>query len=416
MIWIGIVIVVLTFIAIVKQYETRMVLFLSGLLMTIFSGKTATAFTSFSKAMVNEGLVVTICTVMGFAYVMKLTKCDLHLVHLLAGFLTKFRMILIPGTVLITFVINIALVSAAGCAAAVGAILIPALMSVGIHPAVAASAVLAGTWGSVFSPGSVQGPFIAQIAGVDIMTVIAGHSLAAIAAVLIIAASLTVIAAVRKENKGYELDQENKKPGGFKVNFFMAIMPLVPLVLLVLGSKQLAVIRTVSVAEAMLCGIVLACIVTRSNPQEVSQKFFVGMGNAYGNIIGIIIGAAVFINGMGQIGLIGALTAVMKESVGVAKIAATFGPMIIAVLSGSGEAATLAFNGAVTIHAAEFDMGITQMGSQAYLSGSLGRLLSPVAGATIVCAEIAGVSPIEVVKRNAFGVIAAITITMFILL
>ena len=106
MIWLGALIVLLTFAAIVKRYETRMVLFISGLAMALMSGKPLAAIDAFAAAMVNNSLVPTICTVMGFAYVMKYTKCDSHLVHLLTGGLTRFRAVLIPAAVLITFTIN----------------------------------------------------------------------------------------------------------------------------------------------------------------------------------------------------------------------------------------------------------------------------------------------------------------------
>ena len=138
MVWVGAIIVVLTFAAIIKKYETRLVLFISGVAMAAASGKPMAAVDAFSKAMVNPGLVTVICTVMGFAFVMKLTKCDAHLVHLLAGALGRFRVILIPGTVIVTFLINIALPSAAGCGAAVGAIMIPTLIGAGVNPIMAA--------------------------------------------------------------------------------------------------------------------------------------------------------------------------------------------------------------------------------------------------------------------------------------
>jgi len=73
---------------------------------------------AFAKAMVSEGLVTTICTVMGFSYVMKLTGCDSHLVHFLTSLLKRAKFVLIPGAVIMTWVINIALPSTAGCAAA----------------------------------------------------------------------------------------------------------------------------------------------------------------------------------------------------------------------------------------------------------------------------------------------------------
>lgn len=418
MIWVGGLIVVLTFVAIIKKFETRMVLFLSGLLMAILSGKPLEAINAFQAAMVNGSLVPIICTVMGFAFVMKVTKCDSHLVHLLAGFLTKFQFVLIPGTVFVTFAINIALPSAAGCAAAVGAILIPALMSAGVHPAIAASAVLAGTWGSTLSPGATHNPFVAKLANVDVMTVIATHSPATLTAAVVVAVALTAVAFVRKEHQGYHgaIDLSKDSSESFKVNYLKALVPLVPLILLVLGSKQVGIIPEVTVPQVMIFGVILGFLVTFHNPQDISKQFFAGMGEAYGSVIGIIIAAAVFTKGMELIGLTGALITAMKNSQQVAKLAATFGPFVIAILSGSGDAAALAFNGAITPHAKQFGFGIIQMGSVAQVVGALGRSMSPVAGAAIVCAQLAGVNTIDITRRNAPGMIAAALVLMFILL
>jgi DcuC family C4-dicarboxylate transporter len=417
LVWIGGIVVILTLVAIIKRYEIRMVLFLSGLLMTILSGKWLAAFDAFSAAMVNSGLVPVICTVMGYAYVMKLTKCELHLVNLSAAFLTRCRRVLIPGTVLITFAVNIALPSAAGCAAAVGVILIPALLSAGIHPAIAASAVLAGTWGSAFNPGTVHNPFIAKLAGVDVMSVIAGLSAAALAGAVVVAVSLTAVAVLRKEDQGHDATGMIKScDENFKVDLVKAIAPVIPLALVVAGSEQVGLLPELSVVQAMIIGAILAFTITLREAQEISKKFFAGMGEAYGSIIGIISAAAVFTKGMEMIGLTGALISFMKQSEGIARLAATFGPFVLAVLSGSGDAATLAFNGTVTPYAKQFGFEVAQLGSQAFLAGALGRSMSPLAGAAIVCATLAGVNPVEIAKRNAPGMIVAALVTMVILL
>jgi DcuC family C4-dicarboxylate transporter len=428
LVWLGGLIVILTFAAIIKRYETRMVLFLSGALMALVSGKLPEAFTAFSKAMVNDGLVPVICTVMGFAFVMKYTQCDAHLVHLLATPLTKMRPILIPGAVLVTYAINIALPSAAGCAAAVGAILIPTLMSAGVHPAVAASAVLAGTWGSCFNPGNMHNPYIAKLAGIsDPMVVIGGHTMAALVGAVVVAALVTAVAVLRKEDRGYEgAALAAGDMAKFEVDIVKAIVPVVPLVLLVAGSlgklvpsvPALKMIHVFTVPEAMIAGVFLGFLVSFKSIKsaDVSKQFFTGMGDAYANVIGIIIGAAVFNEGMKLIGLTGALIDFMKHSESIAKVAATFGPFIVAVLSGSGDAATLAFNGAITPHAKQFGFDILPMGSTAFISGALGRSMSPVAGAAIVCAGLAGVNPMEITKRNWPAMVLAAIIVMFMLL
>jgi len=250
------------------------------------------------------------------------------------------------------------------------------------------------------------------------MTVIAGHTTAAVVGVVTIAVLLTVIARYLKEDGSGEsaVAVAAKKNEEFKVNFIKAMVPVIPLLLLVLGSKQIKLIPEVSVPAAMLIGAALGFAVTLTKVDEVSKQFFEGMGNAYGNVIGIIVAASVFTTGMDLIGLTGSLITAMKGSAAIAKIAATFGPFIIAVLGGSGDAATLAFNGAITPHALQLGFGILPMGSQAFIAGALGRSMSPVAGVAIVCAGLAQVNPIDMAKRNAIPMIVAAIISMFILL
>ena len=131
--------------------------------------------------------------------------------------------------------------------------------------------------------------------------------------------------------------------------------------------------------------------------------------------MGLIVAAAVFTAGMTAMGLTGALIETMKGSESIARIAGAFGPFVIAIISGSGDAAALAFNGAITPHAETFGMTIVDLGSLAQMAGAIGRSMSPVAGAAIVCAGLAKVSPMEMTKRNALPMLLA-TITFMIVL
>ena len=418
----GGIIVIIAFAAIIKKYEARMVLFAAGLLMCFIGGVAGNAITTFSKTMVHGTLVPVICTVMGFSFVMKLTECDRHLVESISGVITKARVILIPLAVLLTWWINIAIPSAAGCAAAVGSILIPALIAAGVHPAMAAAAVLAGTWGSAISPGTSHNPFVADLAGTDVMSVIMNEAPAAIIASFVCIIALTAISVIRKEGPSDDRRQaylaelsEEEQNRTFKINPIYALIPLVPLVMLVLGSKQIAILPLTDVPTAMITGSILALIATRTNPQEVTKKFFDGMGSAYGNVMGLIVAAGVFTAGMAAMGLTDALIETMKGSESIAKFAGAFGPFLIAVISGSGDAAALAFNGAITPQAEAFGMSIVDLGSLAQMAGAIGRSMSPVAGAAMVCAGLAKVSPMEISKRNAIPMLLA-TITFMIAL
>lgn len=399
-----------------KRYESRMVLIAAGILMCVIAGKPMASLDAFAKSMTNAGLITSVCSCMGFALCMKYTGCDKHLVVMIGKVLKKMGFLLIPGATLATFIINIAIPSAAGCSAAVGVIFIPIMMAAGIHPAMAAAAVKSGTYGSMLNPGLVHNGVIAKLAGVQITDVIAHHMLATVVGVVIAAATLTVIAVLLKENKGYVPEGGVVDEEDFKINPLHALMPLLPVIILLLGSTGMVSILKMGVPQAMVIGAIVSLAVTRKDPVKLTKSFFDGMGDAYANIIGIIISVGVFVAGLNSLGLIKALINWMLNSTGIVKIAATFGPFLLALISGSGDAATVAFNEAVTPHAAEFGLNTMSMGSMASLGGTLGRTISPIAGATIICAGIAGVDPMEVCKRNALGITLALLAGMLLLL
>lgn len=414
----GIIIVLVAGYAIVKRVENRLVLLGAGLLMCLVALKPNAAFEQFQKSMTNAGLITAICSVLGFAFVMKLTGADRHLVHLCAGFVKRFRYALIPLSTLVTFVIGIALPSASGVAAAVGAVLIPVMLAAGIHPAMAAAAIVAGSYGSTLSPGSAHVVMVAKIAGVSEVTVIQNQTLPTLLTTLAAVVVLSLWAFFKKEDRGHVTEAAVQEES-FKVNILKALVPILPLVLLVLGSMKQFKAWNMQVSTAMLIGAIVALalgyLFDKTSPTDVTKSFFDGMGKAYGDIIGIIIAAGVFTAGLKTVGLIDMLLNAMKDAESIAAIAGTWGPMLIAGLSGSGDAATLAFNEAVTPHAASLGLSAINLGNLAALAGSLGRTMSPVAGVVIVAAGLAKVSPMEVVKRTAPGMILA-SIIAFVLL
>ena len=328
-----------------------------------------------------------------------------------------------PISFFLTWWISLAIPSASGCSAAVGSILIPTLIAAGVHPAMAAATVLAGTWGSAISPGNAHNPFVADLAGTDMMTVIINETPASVIASIACVVVMTVYAVLRREGATEErrlaylkeIGEEGKKEASFHVRPLLAIVPLVPLFLLILGSKQVGLLPEISVPLSMLIGVALGFLVTLQDVQEICRKFFEGMGNAYADVIGLIVCASVFTTGMTAIGLTGALTDLMEGSQAAAAAAGTFGPFFIAVISGSGDAAAFAFNGAITPFAEQFGLSIMDLGSLAQIAGAMGRSMSPIAGAAIICAGLAKVNPIEVSKRNALPCLASAIVLMLLL-
>ncbi|MDL2272498.1 C4-dicarboxylate transporter DcuC [Desulfovibrio sp. OttesenSCG-928-I05] len=431
LLWAGIAIVGVAVYFLVKGAETRLVLLTAGFAMAIISMKPMLAFKAFSDRMVYGGLIEPILSVMGFAYVMKLTKCDAHLIHLLAGGLSKAKWLLVPGAGIVTAIINVPLTSAAGVSAAVGAILIPLLISAGVRPALAAAAVFTGTFGSMLSPGNTHNVFIAEklLGGVPVMDVIAVEFWPTVIAVLIGAFTVTAIGIIFKENKGFVSDEYGVAKIE-KSNLLFAIIPLLPIVILVVVAMMnqsypgkaypdgtayegwLVGVKSIRISHSMLIGAFLGMLVTRTSPTKTVDQFFRGTGDVYASVMGIIIAAAVFVGGLNACGVVAAFNDMLRNAGDLAKYAATWGPMILAIVVGSGDAATLAFNEAVSPHAADFGMSVMNMGSLANLAGALGRTASPLAGGIIVCAGIAKVSTMEIAKRTAPGMFIASVVAL----
>ncbi len=414
---VGALVIAVTVYLMVKQYETRLILFCAGMFLAICAGQPMAPFKAFSHAMQENKLFEAIIAVMGFAFVMKLTLCDQHLIQALIKPLRKAGPLLIPGATLVTFFINTSITSSAGCSAAVGSILIPIMLAAGVHPPIAAAAIYAGTYGAIFNPGYAQVALVAEVAKASNMEVVSNHFMTMLTTGIIGAFTLLVVALLFKENKGYVVPSDKQLPDDFKVHPVKAIVPLIPLVLLILGSFGIVpAFKQLAISHAMIIGIFIAFIVTRVNPQKISKEFWHGAGDSFGHVFGIIICALVFVSGLKAVGLIEAMTEAMVHSPAIAKISATFGPFVLGVLSGSGDAAAVAFNRAVTPEAAKFGLAAIDMGSAAAIAGALGRSMSPIAGGMVICAGFAGCSPLESAKRNAPGMIIACFAVMGLML
>lgn len=416
----------------IKKVETRTALIGVGLILCVFCLKPMDAFTAFTASMTKVGLIKAICASMGFAFVMKFTKCDQHLVNALTKPLGNIGFFLIPMVTLLTYMINIAIPSAAGCSAAVGATLIPLLMASGVRPAMAGAAVFAGVFGSVLSPGNAHNIFVTEMvqkagnASYTVQDVIKVQMPSAFVGLAIVLVCITLMAFVFKDyNKGtnylVETGIEEKNTKDLEVNYLYALMPIVPLVILIVGGTGLSNLSFLTwtkmgVAEAMLIGGVLSIFVTMTNPQTIVKEFFNGMGSAYANIIGIIVAAGVFVAGLTACGAIDFIIELLKSEQSYVKFGGTFIPYLMGIITGSGDAATFAFNEAITSQAASLGFAQDKLGMAASIAGAFGRGSSPIAGACIVCAGLAMANPVDIAKRTALGMFISVCAIAFFVL
>ncbi len=401
--WMAIIVVLATIYGLIKRWETRLVLIASGLLMAVLSLEPMTAFVQFDKSMTNASLIIAICSAMGFANVVSMTKCDVHLVALLTRPLGRLGILLLPASMIVTGLCSVAIPSTAGLCASVGPTMIPLLIRAGFSPAISAAAVVGATTTALLNPGVAHNVFVAKLAEIGVMDLIGLFATKILLFSAAIIVGLTIVCIVYRDfnrEKAAEraacLDEATNLPE--KVNLAYAFAPLLPVVMLI-GFTLWTDVK-ISVATAMLTGAIYAIVITRTSPAEVTKKFFDGMGSGYAKILGIIIAAGVFASGLKAAGVIDLMINALTHANEWARVGGCFGPYFMGVITGSGDAAAFAFNEAVTSHAAEFGMTIPSLGYLATIAGSFGRLSSPLCGGLILVAGIARVNPIDIVKRT----------------
>src|SRR5436305_2872260 len=123
----GILVIAAAVFAVLRQVDVRLALVLAALALGTLAGDPMAIVRTFLITLAREQFVVPICCAMGFAYVLRHTGCDQHLVQLLVRPLRRGGGFLIPGAVLVGFLVNIPIISQTSTAVAIGAVLVPLL-------------------------------------------------------------------------------------------------------------------------------------------------------------------------------------------------------------------------------------------------------------------------------------------------
>ena len=95
---------------------------------------------------------------MGFAYVLKLTRADQHLVRLLIGPIRSARFFLVPWIVLVGFIVNIPIISQTSTAVCLGPVVVPLMRAAGYSFATIGACLLLGAsvGGELLNPGAPE--------------------------------------------------------------------------------------------------------------------------------------------------------------------------------------------------------------------------------------------------------------------
>lgn len=195
------------------------------------------------------------------------------------------------------------------------------------------------------------------------------------------------------------------------------ILPVLPIALLLLFSEYFQLFDSslnFSTTTTMFLSLVTAVIfeiVHKRDIYRVSESlkiFWVGMGKVFSAVVILIIAAELFSDGLISLGFISFLVNVSGdlgiEAMGVA-ILMTVIILGASALMGSGNASFYSFGPLVPDIATRMGTDASTIILPMQLSASMGRAISPISGVVIATAEIAGVTPFQIVKRNFIPVI-----------
>jgi DcuC family C4-dicarboxylate transporter len=400
----------LVVILIARGLDVRLILILASLPLFAATGQVSAMLVKLVGEMANPGTVVPICSALGFAYVLRLTGCDQHLVRLLLRPLRQARILLVPGGIAAAYVFNTTIVSQAGTAAVLGPILIPLLRGGGISYATAGSILLLGSsmGGELFNPGAVEMRKLAELTGLSGQKVVAQSSLLNLSACTAALLAFWSITLLRKQDS---LPDSDRAPaiaeGGsasFPIHPLKALVPVVPLALLFADSAlgQLSPLNPLQgppkILAAMLIGVATAGIVVPGSVRRLAESFFEGAGYGYTHVISLIVAASTFAEGIRLSGLIERIIPWLSGWPAAAIVMSTFVPWALAAISGTGIAPAVSVMEFFVPAAGEMGLEPVRLGTLAAMGAHFGRTMSPAAAVVMVCSRLTHTPPSTLIR------------------
>ena len=190
---------------------------------------------------------------------------------------------------------------------------------------------------------------------------------------------------------------------------FYALLPLVPITLILLFSPLLVREVNVDVVTAMVLGAVagLVCeLFVRRDVKEVLkgfQVFFNGIGSSFASVVSLLVCADVFAQGLEAIGMVDYLIDSVRDAgfgVNAMAVVMTAIVAVTAMITGSGVAAFFAFSGLAPGIATKFGVGAVTMLLPMQLVAGMGRAISPVSGVIVAVSKAGECLPFEIVRRT----------------
>jgi DcuC family C4-dicarboxylate transporter len=369
------------------------------------------------------GLGLTIMAIGGFVRYMENCGANRALVELAATPLKHIKspMLIMMTGYLIGQVVDLFIPSHAGLGLLLMLTIYPIMIASGLNRLTVVAIIVTAKFTDI-GPLSSNAILAAKTAAMDPVTYFIQYQLyAVIPAIIVVGIAHYFIQPwwERKEARehvdvGAEADESEciNNTDGQRSHIY-AILPILPLVLVILFSPFFHTGIKLDVVSAMILSTVVAMIfefIRTRNAQLVMNnimKFFEGMAKQFKVVVSLIISAELFGKGLVSIGAIDSLigfTQSGSSSLHVIVLIISFIMLACAFIMGSGNAAFFAFASLAPKISTFLNVDPILILLPMELSAGFGRCMSPITPAIVAMASIAGVSPFHVAKRCAIPV------------
>ena len=379
----------------------------------------AQAFTDLMKGRL-PGLGLNIMAIAGFSFYMNKIGASKSLVKLCIRPLSAIRSpyLLLAVTYVVGQIMALFINSAVGLGLLLMASIYPLLVQLGVRRA-AAAAVIGSTCSLDLGPSSSNSMRAADLLQTDVVTYfITGQLKVAICVIIAIAVGHFFVQRwfdQRETLKGIvessdPKTSEQEDPFADAGPAHYAILPVLPLFLLIVFSPMVYAGIKLSLVTAIIVSMLIAFVVDLLTVRKFkdccqsTQSFFNGMGNVFTSTVSLICCAELFSLGLTKVGGISTLIqmAAAQQGIGLAlMLFVMLAIMIIAtIVTGSGNSAFFAFSPLLPEAATSVGYNTMALVIPVQLSASLARSMSPISGVIIAVSGIAGLTPIELIRRT----------------